>query len=1039
MFHNRSLKPFVLVLWLLLHSSVGARETLKPVLPEPFLIDVWQGEDGLPQVSVLALHQDRDGYLWIGTEEGLARFDGVRFEVFDRNTTPEIASSHIGALAGDGEGGLWIGTRSGLNHYREGRFRHFMPEGELAPEELRVLHADRSRQLWIGTHRGLSRFRDGTFKTFGAGDSLPSEAVWAIYEDRGGRLWVGTDGGLSRWQDGGFTHFDTGDGLHHNHVEAIFEDRSGRVWIGTQQGLNSFDDDRLVAHALPGGVSRPWIWTFHEDRHGVVWIGTDDGLKRFDERGFSSFERNDILPDPEIQSILEDHEGSLWIGTRHGGLARLRRVSVSSFGPPEGLVNPIAWAIYQGREGHVWIGTNDGLTRLGADGLATSYTRREGLPDTDVRSLYEDRDGRLWIGAYSQGLFIFEDGRFRSLTQEHGLPSIGVLGIEEDADGALWLATDGAGVIRYERSGSFRIYTVDDGLGSNVVKGLYKDRKGEIWFGTESGLSRFEDGAWTTLTRADGLPDVRVRTLHEDEEGNLWIGMREGGLSLLRDGEITSFTVDDGLYDFGLHRIEGDDAGRLWMTSNKGLFHVDRRELLAFADGKIDRFHSVTFDDNDGLRTNEFNGGFQPAGCRTRDGRLWFPTIAGVAIVDPERRVLNSVAPPVHIETILVDRRPLDLTAAVAATELSAGTREIEFHFTALSYLVPESVRFKHRLEGWDEDWVDAGLRRFVTYTNLDPKAYRFRVLASNNDGVWNETGATFEFRVRPAFYQTWWFLLVGTLALAGLGRVLYRLRIHHLVRRNRKLEQIRAELESKNAEIAAHSAELERFTYTVSHDLKSPLFTIQGFVGHLGRDLDQGHTERAREDLGRIRRAVHQMRQKLDELLELSRIGRVVNPLEEVELDELVGEALQLVAGRLTEGGIEVAVGAELPVVVADRRRLREVFQNLLDNAAKFIGDATQPRIEVKAEAVDGEVVCRVCDNGIGIPPAYHEKVFGLFEKLDLDDEGTGIGLAVVKRIVELHGGRIWVESEGEGRGSSFVFTLPRGGSLPPATEAGA
>ncbi len=1033
-------------------SDAARGETIPP-LPEQNAFELWQREQGLPQVSVLAIVQDDRGYLWLATEEGLVRFDGIRFTLFDRDNTPAIGSSYVEALVAGRDGGVWIATRAGLNRFEDGRFTSLTSADGLVDDGLQALYQDRGGQLWIGTAAGLSHLDGEALRNYTTADGLPHDTVWAIHEDRQGRLWIGTEGGLSRFDparptaanEGGnrFTTYTTSQGLPHNHVQALYEDRQGRFWVGTLRGIVRFEDGSFIPVALREDGTEPWVYTFLEDRSGNLWIGTDDGLKRLRNGVRTSYTTAEGLPDNEVRTLLEDREGSLWFGTRHGGLGRLRKGKFSHFGTPEGLVDDVVWTIYQDRASNVWIGTNHGLTRLGAGGAVTSYTTADGLPGIDVRSLLEDREGDLWIGTYAHGLARLEDGKFRTYTTADGLAAPGVLGIQQDRHGTLWIATDGGGLNRF-KDGRFTTYDTGDGVAGNVVKGLHQDDRG-LWIGTESGLTRYRNGSFTAFEGQRELADHRVRSIYDDGEGNLWIGTRQGGLSLYREGKITNFSVADGLFDHVAHLILEDDQGRLWITSNKGLSHVRKAELLDFAAGRISAIHSVAYSEADGLRTSEFNGGSQPAGTKTRDGRLWFPTIKGVAVLDPAKLTINEVPPPVRIEEVLVDQRTVAAGPGDRRAELAPGAREFEFRYTALSFLAPERIRFRYRLEGFDDDWVEAGNRRTAFYTNLTPGSYRFRVIAANADGVWNEVGDAAELFLRPAFHQTWFFAPICLLAAALLAAGIYRLRVTGLLRRTLELQSMQDELLARNAEVETRNAEMERFIYTVSHDLKTPLVTIKGFLGYLRRDAaavstDPGAAERVDNDVARIGKAADTMHRLLEDLLELSRIGRLMNPPEAVALSELAEEAAELCAGRITEHGVAVAIDPAMPSVEGDRLRLLEVYQNLIDNAAKFLGEQPAPRVEIGARKDSGEVLCWVRDNGAGIDPRYLEKVFGLFERLDPEVPGTGVGLALVKRIVEVHGGRSWVESQGAGRGCTFYFTLPAAataGTEPQTTPA--
>jgi len=1017
----------------MLLAALGLLATAAWASPEQYLYDVWQHGEGLPQISVFALAQDDDGYLWLGTLEGVVRFDGLGFTVFNRSNTPQLGSNIINAIAADRDGSLWIGTREGLARWQDGRF---VDCTSAAGRVLNVqfLHRDHEGQLWIGSRDGLSRFDGTTLTTFTTRDGLSHNSVWAIQDDRQGHLWIGTQEGLNRLNNGVFTSYTTRDGLVHDRVRALYEDRRGRLWIGTAEGIQSLEEGRFITYTPPSGPAHPAVLLFYEDQRGDLWIGTTSGLYRLTRDVFTFYSKETGLPDNWVRAVLEDREGSLWIGTRLGGLCRLRERRITVLGSAEGLPSDVIWAIRQDRAGNVWIGTDSGLARIAPDGDVTTYTTRDGLPNNDVWALYEDRRGNLWVGTCGLGLARLREGTFRGYT-EGGLRQSCVTCIHEDRAGDLWFGTVNAGLHRLVDD-QLRSYTIAEGLPSNNVKSLYEDPHGALWIATDGGLTRYANGRFSTLPRQE-LGHDSVWSLDGDRAGTLWIGTRGHGLGRLRDGTWTHFSVRDGLFDL-VHRILEDSRGRLWMSSNRGIFTVRKQELDDFAAGRISGITSLSFGKTDGMRSNEANGRGDPAGWRTRDGKLWFPTIKGVAIVDADHIERNDVAPNIVIEEVLIDKQPI---APDRRAVLAPGTKVFEFRYVALSFLAPEKIRYRYMLENLDDGWEDAGTRRLAHYTNLAPGSYRFRVIAANSDGVWNLSGDSFEFYLRPAIYQTRYFYLacVAAVALVVLGA--HRYRVRQLLRHNQELSRMKmqleakntelelkhAELEAKNVEVEATNTELERFTYTVSHDLKSPLFTVEGFLGLLEKDAARGDRERMTTDMRHIRVATKRMGQLLDELLELSRIGRVINPPEEAPLDELAREAVALVSGRIAERGVEIVIAPEMPAVLGDRPRLLEVLQNLIENAVKFMGSQEDPRVEITAELRDGETVCHVRDNGIGIDPKYHEKIFGLFNKLDPQVEGTGIGLALVRRIIEVHDGRIGVESEGQGRGSTFWFTIPQ------------
>ncbi len=996
------------------------------MIGDEYLFDSWQRQQGLPQISVTSVVQDRRGYLWVGTEDGLARFDGQRFRVLDRLNTPQLPSNAIRALLPDRDGSLWIATRRGLALWHSDQLTVFTTAEGLIDDDVRCLVQGADGSLWIGTASGLGRRRsDGIFTAYTEDHGLPHRTVAALAEDRDGVLWIGTEDGLGRFKDEQFsTALTVADGLVHPHIRALYEDQPGNLWIGTDGGLQRLRAGSLDrTFTVADGLGHPVVSAFGEDADGQLWIGTDGGLSRLGSDGLKAYglQTPAGTPGNRVRALWRDHENSLWVGTGLLGLLRLRRSQITVLGSPEGLIDDLVWVTYQDRSGAVWIGTNIGLSRIDQDGSMSHYTVADGLPGADVRSLLEDREGNLWIGTETDGLARLRDGKIATLKNVHGLAGKGIFTMLEDAHGDLWFGTE-AGLSRW-RDGRFETFTTTEGLSHDRVWSLYQDSSSTLWIGTDSGLTR-----WTgEQLEAVPLPSPDIaKTITGEADGTLWIGTAENGLLRYRDGHFDVFSVDDGLFDHLIHRILDDGQGWLWMSSNQGLFRVQKSQLEDFAAGRVERLRSISYSEEQGMRSRECNGGGEPAGIRTRDGRLWFPTIQGVSIVDPQRQDLNEVAPPVHLERVLVDNQAVDLGAA--PVELPPRARELDLRYVALSFRDADNVSYRYQLRGFDRDWVDAGGRRSAHYTNLAPGKYTFQVIAANSDGKWNAEGDTLEIRVLPAFYQTWSFYVLCAAIALLLGPSIHWFRVRQLVRRNRVLLQTKAELELKNAESRAKSAEMERFTYAVSHDLKSPLVTVRGFLGMIRKDLAQGRLDRAEKDLERIYTATSRMQRLIDELLELSRIGRVVSEPREVSMFELAWEAADAVSGRIGERGVELDVDAGMPPVFGDRQRLLEVLQNLIDNAVKFLDEQPHPWVHVGWRRDGDETIYFVADNGRGIAPRYHEQVFGLFERLDPDVEGTGIGLAMVRRIVELHGGRIWVESQGDGQGSTFCFTLPAG-----------
>lgn len=759
-----------------------------------YMHDVWQTDQGLPQNAVQAICQTRDGYLWLGTQEGLVRFDGVRFAVFDKSNTPELTQNSISALREDREGSLWIGQRGGgLTRLRDGNFKTFTAREGLSGDRVRSIYEDREGNLWIGTSGGgLTRLKDGKFTVFTTKDGLTNDQIVSIYEDREGSLWIGTfGGGLNRYREGRFTGFGTREGLSHDQVSSIIEDREGDLWIGTfGGGLNRYRDGRFTAFTTRQGLSNDQVWSILEDQDGSLWIGTFEGLNRFRDGSFAALVAKQGLSNDAVLSIYQDRERSLWIGTSGGGLNRLRDGKFTSFTTREGLSNDVALSIYEDRNGSVWIGTDGGGLSRFRDGRFTSFTTKDGLSNDHVVSIHEDREGSLWIGTVGGGVNRLRHGRITAFTTKQGLSDDIVYAIYEDHAGNLWMGTDGGGLNRF-RDGKFTAFTTKNGLSHDRVVSIQEDRDENLWIGTSGGgLNRFRDGEFTAFTTKEGLSDDRITSVYEDAQGTLWIGTSGGGLNRFKDGSFTAFTTKVGLYDDRVFAILEDGQGNLWMSCNRGIFRASKKELNAFADGKLAKISSASYGTADGMRSAECNGENQPAGWKTRDGRLWFPTIKGVVVIDPAHIPINPLPPPVALEGVTADGKPVGGHPG-SSFVIGPGNRKLDLQYTALSLVAPQRVKFRYRLEGFDKDWIEAGTDRTAHYTNLSPGDYTFRVKASNNDGIWNESGAALGLRLLPFFHQTRAFQVLCGLGVVLLGSGAHRLRMRRLKRRAEELERV--------------------------------------------------------------------------------------------------------------------------------------------------------------------------------------------------------------------------------------------------------
>ncbi|MDJ0837728.1 MAG: two-component regulator propeller domain-containing protein [Acidobacteriota bacterium] len=1025
-------------------------------------------EQGLSMNSIRSMMQDPDGYLWIGTYDGLNKYDGYTFTIYrNRPGDPTSLSGYkVYSICRDTEGMLWLATNNGLNRFdpvSEKVKRYYYDAGDaysISYDDIEVVYCDRQGVLWIGTSGGgLNRydrerdrfisFRNELPDTFSLGEAR----INAILEDRKGHLWIGTElKGLYRYDPvkntiSGF------EGRTFASINGIVEDRSGVIWFGAStQGVYRYDGGDRFTRYLPD-PNKPDI---HLDNHvsalymdgeGVFWVGTQSGmLQTFDpeKQKFNPV----VNSGSQIRSIFEDQSGIIWLGGDDGGLMKIRYLNrpfrhwldVTD----ESDTNHVT-AIYEDSRGRLWFGTlADGVIRYDPAGERFAYYRHrpdqaDSLIQNNIRAIVEDPEGYIWIGTDGGGLDRLDpaSGSFTNYgSQEqnpHSLIKFNIRSLLVDSRGTLWVGAKG-GLHRYVREKDhFRRYIWKPQSSVHPidkVRDIYEDRSGNLWLGTDGGLLDFDPERETHTRYRNDVNDPqslsfdKVRVIHEDHAGMLWVGTWNGLNRFDRQTKkFNYYTEQDGLPSNVIHGLLEDDGGFLWLSTPQGLSKFDPRTGVFRNYGSKDGLLNLSFE--------------KSAFCKTGSGELFFGGRKGADSFFAEQVQDNPHIPPIAITGFKIFDRPVRFEAPIMdldAIEVHYRENFITFEFAALDFVDPEQNRYAYRMEGFDPDWIypDSSIR-FANYTNLDPGIYTFRVKGSNNDGVWNETGASVALRIVPPFWMTRWFRVLSITFLLLLGFAIHQIVTRSIRRRNRELSRINRRL---NREIAARAkteqdlrmknSEMEQFTYTVSHDLKSPLITIRGFLGMLKKKIAQGKPEETDRYIERIYAASGTMGELLDDLLKLSRIGRLDNPREDIPFAQPVEQAVKLVEGAVTERGARVLVGSDLPVVRVDGPRLVMMLQNLVENAVKFMGDQTEPVIEIGCRRDGSEPVFYVSDNGIGIDPAYHHKIFDLFDRLDQTIEGTGIGLTMVRKVVETHGGRIWVESEGPSHGSTFCFTLP-------------
>jgi ligand-binding sensor domain-containing protein/AraC-like DNA-binding protein len=756
--------------------------------PEDYLINIWTVEDGLPQNTIQTLLQTHDGFIWIGTPSGLVRFDGLDFKVFTRWDLPVLKNDNITCLYEDQNNVLWVGTEGGgLCALMGGQWINYSTTSGLSSDRVRAIISDQHGDLWVGTDYGLNQINKDGIKIYTEKDGLYDNIITSLAVDSWNNLWIGTfRGGLAKYSREIVSIYGYQEGLKNLSVRTLLTAGKGFLWIGTSEGMYFLKREEDIVQPVRGTAYTP-INTILENSPDELWIGTMvSGVKQMNPNDFTRKAVTNLLPDDFIHCSIKDNAGNIWLGTDTGGLVQLKVRRISNLTEEQGLPHNVISAVFQDRSESIWIGTkNKGLINIRGDGVHHILNMRNGLSSDRVRVIYEDTKGFLWIGTDDSGINILNKNNvYSKLTIEDGLSSNRIKSILEDHRGTMWIGTED-GLNSYV-NGRFSVYNKIADPNNHVINVLLEAQSKVLYVGTDKGVYQLIDNSLQPLDQ-NLHADYEVISLYQDQDNAIWIGTNGNGLFRWLNGQLEAITKDGGLHDNFILSIYEDEHKNFWMSSHSGIFWVKRREISNFFEKKITQIQSIWYNESEGMASRQCVGDGQPSVLKTTTGRLLYPTVKGVSILEPKFLIDYCTVPQIQMEYIFCGEDTIKIDDE---TIPQIGGEMISFAFTATEFSAPGKIRFKYMLEGHDEKFgnINPGDERRATYHNLPFGEHTFRLLAANNEGRWSEEATLFTFRVNPPFYlrPTFIFIFIGISLLFSTALVY----INHNRKKQKRLDK---------------------------------------------------------------------------------------------------------------------------------------------------------------------------------------------------------------------------------------------------------
>ncbi|OFX61483.1 MAG: hypothetical protein A2066_00715 [Bacteroidetes bacterium GWB2_41_8] len=1035
----------------------------------PYSFTAFGTIQGLKHNQIRCLIQDSRGNLWFSNDDGVTRYDGKFLTHF--SVKNGLSSNIVLSIMEDHEGSLWFGTfGGGATRYDGKHFTHFTEKEGLSNNIVNSILQDKSGNYWFATSGGgVSKYDGKIFTHYTSREGLGSNQIRTIFQDKDGVIWFGSFGnGVTKFDGKSFMNYNGRENFPGNQVVSIFQDKQGNMWFGTYKtGVIKFDGKFFYQYTTKQGISDDNVLCMMQDKHGSMWFGTSGGgISKFSGTKFIHYTEKEGLTNNYVRCSLIDKQGNLWFGTRDGGLVRFNGNLFTHYTENEGLGNNKILDIFQDKSGNLWFGGfAGGITKY--DGKKfINYSTGQGLLNDRIYSILEDKEGNIWFGSDGMGVAKFDGEYFYHYTQQAGLCHNGIRKILKDRNDNLWFSSYGGGISKFDGK-YFVNYSAESGIGSNEVLCMLEDKNGNLWFGTDdNGVTRFDGKNFTRFGVKEGLSHNNVASLLQDKDGNIWIGTSGGGVTRYDGKLFTKFTEKEGLTNNYITSLFQDKRGNIWLGTRLGPNILAPGMIETKADRpEIPLFKNYTYED-----------GFLGIGCNmdavleAKDGTIWIGSTNRLTAIDPEGEVADTVTPNIQLTNIQLFNKNISWinleskmdTSFILENGVKVGNLKfsniskwyylpenlslaynnnfLTFNYIGISQKQNQKIKYQYQLEGLDASWSNLTERTEVSYGNLKPGSYIFKVKAINSEGLWSNA-YNYKFTIRPPWWNTWWFFI-----LAGITFIF--LIISFINWRGRELEQQKELLEikvkeqtselkekneellNKNEELIATNSEKDKFFSIIAHDVRGPLSSFLGLTEILAEDLQSFTLEEIQQMTGTMRNSAANLFELLGNLLEWARMqrGLITYKPEILILNEVLTESTEAInqAARNKSVDIVIDIPAKMKVV-ADKNMLASVVRNLTSNAVKFTNTGGKVSIVAKASG-NSLVKISVTDTGIGMKKQMVNDLF----KIDVNtsrpgtdgEPSTGLGLLLCKDFVEKQGGRIWAESK-EGKGSTFNFTL--------------